>query len=244
MVRQTEHFPIIEPSLVKLAIQVPIKGKSSERVPNKNFRDLNGKPLSHWLLDELVKLPDDMDIFIDSEDSETFQKLSLPQYSRFQHHQREGWFAQDLANGNHLIHQFALSHPGYDAYAQVFVTAVTLKHDIIQNALTTFAENIPSHDSLFLVTEETGWIWFENQAMNYDPNRPNGLPRSQDATYCKETTGLYAITRDAVLLTGCRIGETPLTYTVSAENALDIDTMSDLREAERLLVNTSDNQTN
>ena len=220
---------------MKLAIQVPIKGKSSERVPNKNFRNLNGKPLSHWLLDELTQLPEDMDIFIDSEDSETFQKLSLPQYSRFHHHKREGWFAEDLANGNHLIHQFALSHPNYDAYAQVFVTAVTLKQEIILAALNTFAANISSHDSLFLVTEETGWIWFENQAMNYNPNRPNGLPRSQDATYYKETTGLYAITRNSVLLTGCRIGENPLPYKVSPENALDIDTMSDLREAERLL---------
>ncbi len=236
MVRQTQSFPIIEPSLVKLAIQVPIKGKSSQRVPNKNFRDLNGKPLSHWLLDELVKLPEDMDIFIDSEDQETFTKLSQPKYSRLQHHKREGWFAEDQANGNHLIHQFALSHPDYDAYAQVFVTAVTLKCDVMLKALNTFAENTSSHDSLFLVTEETGWIWFENQAMNYAPNRPNGLPRSQDATYYKETTGLYAVTRNAVLLTGCRIGEKPLPYIVSPENALDIDTMSDLREAERLLI--------
>ena len=41
---------------MKLAIQVPIKGKSSTRVHNRNFRDFNGKPLCFWVLDELNKL--------------------------------------------------------------------------------------------------------------------------------------------------------------------------------------------
>jgi CMP-N-acetylneuraminic acid synthetase len=220
---------------VKLAIQVPIKGKSSQRVPNKNFRDLNGKPLCHWLLDELVQLPQDIHIYIDSEDVEVFQNLSIPEYSRFQYHTRELWFAEDHANGNHLLHQFALMHPQYEAYVQLFVTAVTLHHGVIKEAISAFQKNVEKHDSLFLVTEDTGWIWHEGKAMNYDPSKPNGLPRSQDATYYKETTGMYMITRQAALQTGCRIGEKPLPYPVSPEYALDIDTMSDLKEAERLL---------
>ena len=220
---------------MKLAIQIPIKGKSSVRVPNKNFRDLNGKPLCEWLLDEVAGMPGEMDIYIDSEDPAVSGKLSKPTYGRFQHHLREGWFAGDSANGNHLAYQFALSHPGYDAYAQIFVTAVTLKQEIILQSLEHFKAALPKNDSLFLVTEESGWVWYQGQALNYDPGRPNGLPRSQDATYLKETTGLYVVTRDAVLKTGCRIGETPLPYTVQPEYALDIDTMDDLREAERLL---------
>lgn len=220
---------------MKLAIQIPIKGKSSARVPNKNFRDLNGKPLCEWLLDEVSKMPADVDIFIDSEDPAVFEKLSKPAYGRFRHHLREGWFASDSANGNHLAHQFALAQPGYEAYAQIYVTAVTLKLDVIQGALNSFAEAIPKHDSLFLVTEETGWVWYQGKAMNYDPGRPNGLPRSQDALYLKETTGLYAVTREAVLKTGCRLGESPLPYTIQPEYALDIDTMDDLADAERLL---------
>ena len=60
---------------MKIAVQVPIKGKSSLRVPNKNFRNLNGKPLCYWVLDELVKLPADIDIFIDSEEKNRLQDL-------------------------------------------------------------------------------------------------------------------------------------------------------------------------
>lgn len=222
---------------MKLAIQVPIKGKSSTRVHNKNFRDLNGKPLCFWVLDELNKLPLEIDIFIDSEDEKIFNKIPKSRFSRFKFHKREHWFASDQANGNHLIHQFALHHPDYDSYAQVFITAVTLKFEIISEALKTFAENSSSHDSLFLATEETGWIWFKDSPLNYDPHRPHGLPRSQDATYLKETTGLYAIKRDAVLLTGCRIGNNPKPFKIGTEYALDVDTMSDFLEAEKLLIN-------
>ena len=88
---------------MKIAVQVPIKGKSSTRVPNKNFRNLNGKPLCYWVLDELAKLPADIDIFIDSEEENIFHKLAIPRFKRFKFHKRKEWFSHDQANGNHLI---------------------------------------------------------------------------------------------------------------------------------------------
>ena len=39
---------------MKIAINIPIKGRSATRVPNKNLRDLAGKPLCCWLLDQLA----------------------------------------------------------------------------------------------------------------------------------------------------------------------------------------------
>jgi len=212
-----------------------MKGRSSQRVPNKNFRNLQGKPLCHWFLEEVAALPKEYDIYIDSEDESVFEKLGQNSFKRFQFHKRQEWFAGDEANGNHMIHQFALAQPGYDIYVQAYVTAVTLKRFVIEESMNIFLQQLDAHDSMYLVTEESGWIWFEGQAVNYDPAKPHGLKRSQDATYLKETTGLYAITRDAVLRTGCRIGETPLPHLVEKEYSLDIDTMSDLKEAEKIL---------
>ena len=61
---------------MKIAIQVPIKGKSSERIPNKNFARLRNKPLCHWLLKELSEIKDDtIEVFVDSEDREVYQKV-------------------------------------------------------------------------------------------------------------------------------------------------------------------------
>lgn len=221
---------------MKIAIQVPIKARSSTRVPNKNFRSLCGKPFSWWLLDRLADLADpDWDIFIDSESSEVLEHLSERHRERFKFHLRDPWFAEDHANGNHLLHQFAVTQSTYDIYVQLFVTAVTLPGEIINEAIQCLATSVSAYDSLFLVTEENGWYWFNENALNYQPHLPNGLPRSQDAMVLKETTGLYAITRDALLRTGCRIGARPYFYTIPHEYAFDVDTMEDFRRAEVLL---------
>lgn len=221
---------------MKIALQIPVKARSSTRVPNKNFRELNGKPLSCWLLDELVThCPPDWDIFIDSEKESTFPLFKERYGDRIRFHLRHEWFAGDQANGNHLIHQFAVHQPNYNLYAQVFVTAVTLKGSLIREAIESLATSLDKYDSLFLVTEKTGWFWFQGKALNYNPAIPDGLPRSQDALVYQETTGLYAITRDAVLRSACRIGANPLLYRVPTPFGFDIDTMEDFEEAKRIL---------
>ncbi len=221
---------------MRIVIEIPIKVRSSTRVPNKNFRDLCGKPLSYWLLDELVEhCPAEWDIFIDSE-NESVMKLFRERYKdRIQFHIRGDWFAQDQANGNHLIHQFAVSRQHYDIYVQAYVTAVTLPGKIVAEAVQEFANFTDRYDSMLLATEENGWFWFNGKPINYTPNRPDGLPRSQDATVLRETTGVYTVTREAVLRTGCRVGHRPLFYKIDRQYALDIDTMEDFLEAQRIL---------
>jgi CMP-N-acetylneuraminic acid synthetase len=221
---------------MKIALQIPIKGKSSTRVPNKNFRQLNGKPLCYWLLDELLKhAPSTWDIHIDSEDSRTMDKLSPDHRRRFRFFQRNPWYAGDNSNGNHLINQFAVSHPNYDIFAQIYITAVTLPGNIITESIQEFVHSRDRYDSMFLATKETGWFWQNDTPLNYDPHRPDGLPRSQDATLMKETKALYSVTRDAVLRTSCRIGNRPLAYIIPNAYSLDIDSMEDFHEAERIL---------
>lgn len=222
---------------MNVAIEIPIKGRSSTRVPNKNFRELGGKPLSSWLLDNLIEFcPPEWDIFIDTEDEKVINYVKdLYTESRFKYHLRNQWFAQDAANGNHLVHQFAVNHPEYDLYIQLFVTAVTLKGEVIVEAVQTLINSQDTYDSVLLVTEDTGWFWFNGQAMNYNPHIPDGLPRSQDAMVYKETTGLYGITKDALFRTGCRVGNKPLFYKVDKEYALDIDNMDDFIEAQNIL---------
>lgn len=220
-----------------LAIQIPIKGKQSTRVPNKNFRELGGKPLSWWLLDRLVEAaPANWDLFIDSESEAVWDKLKGRYGKRLQFFRRDAWFASDEANGNHLIHQFGVRRPEYDIYAQAYVTAVTLPGEVVVEAINALASQLDRYDSLALVTEETGWFWYRGQPVNYQPDKPGGLPRSQDASLVQETTGLYAITREALFRTGCRVGMRPLFYKVPRAYAFDVDTMEDFREAQRTLV--------
>lgn len=221
---------------MKIAFQIPIKARSSTRVPNKNFRDLCGKPFACWLLDELAaNCPQDWDLYIDSEDRSVYERFTERYGDRFKFHLRPEWFASDAANGNHLLTQFVVTKPDYDVYCQAYVTAVTLTGEIIRESVEAFTTSIDRHDSMFLASEETGWYWYQGNALNYDPEIPDGLPRSQDAMVLKETTGLYAITHDAALRTNCRIGNTPLIYKVPKKYAFDVDTLEDFEEAQNIL---------
>jgi len=221
--------------MLKVAIEIPIKARPSERVPNKNWRALCGKPLAFWLLDELAEgCPAEWDLWVDSERVDEDRRITDRYGDRFKFHQRDPWFASNAANGNHLIHQFAVSHPGYEIYGQAFVTAVGLRSSTICRALERIKPG--GRDSVLLATNETGWWWFNGRAVNYDPDVPAGLPRSQDAQVLKETTGFYAIRRDVLFETGCRVGRDPAFEIITTDEALDIDTADDLASAAHLLL--------
>lgn len=222
---------------MKIAIQIPIKGTPSERIPGKNFKEIAGKPCYRWLMDKIVgKLPDGWDIYVDSESDDVLNTLKSCYGCDIKTHKRHEWYASDQANGNHLLNQFAVNHPDYDIYAQIFITALTLSKETIENVISQLVDFRGFCDSVFTVTKETGFVWYDDKAVNYDPTKMNGLKRSQDIQYFKETTGLYVITKDALLKTGCRIGEKPHLWCLNDETeAFDLDTMEDFREAEKLL---------
>ncbi len=133
---------------------------------------------------------------------------------------------------------FTLYENARDGLDQVFdeqlqQTALSLRGQTVVAAVERLVRD-PEHDSVLLATEETGFLWYRGAPVNYDPGRPDGLPRSQDVRYVKETTGLYAVTREVVLRQGCRVGRNPLFHLVPRLEALDIDTLEDLHIAERL----------
>lgn len=211
---------------MNIAVQIPVKTTPSTRVPNKNFRELGGKPLWKHAWDECAKLPDNWAVFIDTDNPTHF-----PGYVKT--HWRNECFAEDWANGNHLLAQFAVHHPHYDIYIQRFITAPYMTCATMMNALSQMLTE--KADSVFTATQTAAWVWFQGHSINYAHHLPDGLPRSQDAKVTIETTGFYAIRREALLKNFTRLGESPIPYYVTdPRQALDIDTEEDWKRAEEL----------
>lgn len=213
--------------LPNVLVQVPIK-TNSERIPGKNFKDYQGKPLFRHLLDRLAdELPHNYQLLIDV-DSEDTKELMEGLYGwTAAVVKRPEWFASNAANGNHLLSRIAHISPGYDIYVQTFVTAPHLQTDTITELVDQLCQSECNSATLF--TEECGWFWKEDMPVNYNYQAPNGLPRSQDAMVLKETTGVYAVKRDALFAYSCRLVDPVLKVIVSQEQAKDIDRPEDMK---------------
>ena len=208
---------------MKIVAIVPIKSKS-KRLKNKNFKEINGKPLYKYLLDKL-KFTNFDEIYVDSDSSEIEKYCRLKNYKFIK---RLPKLALDSANGNDLLN-FHSKVIKADIYFQLFVTAPLLKTKTINNCIEKIKKN-NKYDSILTSKSIHTWFWYKGRPVNYDPKI---LPRSQDASpLIFETTGLYGI-RDKILKKKkARIGNKPYFYEVSDEEAIDLDNLKDLEYLE------------
>ena len=210
---------------MKTVAMIPVK-RQSRRVHLKNFRPFAGKPLYRHFLEKMIDMPFD-GIYVDT-DSEIVAEYTISM----------GWdvierlpeLAADTANGNDLL-MYEASQVEADIYFQMFVTAPLLEPSTIRKAYEVMTTEL-EYDSLFTAVRIFSWFWYNDRPINYDPKV---LPRSQDAApVIRETTGLYAIRREALLQEKCRIGRSPYMLFVSEVEAIDIDTEFDFQLAEFL----------
>ena len=208
---------------MKVVAIIPIK-EMSKRVKSKNFRSFCGEPLYRYFMKKLIDSPFD-EIFIDTDSDEISEYATGMGWKVIK---RVPELAADSANGNDLL-VYEANMIDAEIYFQLFITAPLLKPQTVNKAYKIMTSKM-EYDSLFTATEIYSWFWYNSKPVNYDPKV---LPRSQDATpIIRETTGLYAIRRDALLKNKCRIGENPYMLYVGEMEAMDIDTEQDFRVAE------------
>lgn len=218
----------------KIAIQVPIKGKS-ERVYDKNFRKLGDRPLWRHLTSELVTgISTKARLILDCdrkavERVEGYDALIYPLIQN-----RPDYLSEDWVNGNHLLQSFANRIPA-DIYVQAFVTSPFLKASTIACMVQTMLDQ--GCDSAVAGTYQGLFVWQSGQP-NYLPGVPEGFGRTQDNPLFVESTGVYAITREALIRQGARTSRTKtLRFPISPVEAWDIDTEFQFQIAELIYAN-------
>jgi N-acylneuraminate cytidylyltransferase len=143
--------------------------------------------------------------------------------------ERKPELALNSANGNDLLNYHHELQPEYDYYFQLFATAPYLQSNTIRNCVNHLISS-EEYDSCFTATENHGFYWLNQNPINY---RPCILPRSQDMLpVVEESTGLYGISKEALLKYRCRIGRKPYIHVISKFEAVDINTEEDLKVAE------------
>jgi len=214
----------------RIAAFVPMR-HSSERVEGKNYRPLGGKPLFHHIVEALLGCPRITEVVIDTDSdliaedaTEAFPDIRIiirPEEIR----------GGDVPMNTVLLHD--VSQVDADLYVQTHSTNPLLRSETITAALDGFLEQRERYDSLFTVTPLQTRLWTpDGQAINHDPNV---LLRTQDLPpVMEENSCLYVFTADTLRRRNNRIGERPLLYPLTPEEAWDIDEEIDWTVVEAL----------
>ena len=217
--------------MTTFAALVPMR-HHSERVPEKNFREIAGKPLYAYIIETLMQCENISEIVVDT-DSPIIKKGISTTYPAVKLNDRPDHLRDGTISMNEVLHH-DVSQVEATYFMQTHSTNPLLKSETIEKAIDKFLDGIPRFDSLFSVTKIQTRFWREDGVpINHNPDQ---LLRTQDLPpMYEENSCMYIFERESFLKRGNRIGERPYLYEIDALEALDIDEEVDLRIAETLL---------
>lgn len=209
---------------------VPMKAHS-ERVPDKNIREFNGRPLFYWIFQTLVQVESVARMVLDT-DSERIAEMVQGDFPDVVVSMRPERLRGDFVSTNTLIEHILTLFPEQHYFLQTHATNPCLQPDTIRRAIAQFTADA-EHDSLFSVTRlQTRLFDRDFNPINHDPYR---LLRTQDLNpVYEENSNLYLFTRNSFAQTGGRIGKKPMLFAMNRLEAYDIDTEEDFVVAQIL----------
>lgn len=204
----------------------------SERVPNKNLKSFNGKPLYHCIVNTLLDCPQIKEVCINTDSGEIKEDVRK-NFDRVRTIDRPESIQGDFVSMNDVI-AYDLSVTEGDFFIQTHSTNPLIKSTTISDAINEFKNRLGDIDSLFSVTKlQTRLYWKDGMPINH---KPGELLRTQDlpAVY-EENSNFYIFSRDSFQAAeGQRIGLSPKMFEVNKLEAIDIDEPEDFKLAELL----------
>ena len=209
---------------------LPIKF-NSERVPGKNFRLLNGKPLYRHILDTLLSMSD-FDQIIVNTDTPISTFGSIFENKRLIFSSRPEELCGEYVSMNDII-DYEVQRSSSSSFFMTHTTNPLLRAQTISNLLTEFENLEPARDSVFSVTEHFGrFFTIEGMALNHNPEN---LLRTQDLNpVLFENSCGYVFSRTSFLQNKSRIGQKPKFIVTPKMESIDIDDEEDFFIAEAL----------
>jgi CMP-N-acetylneuraminic acid synthetase len=219
---------------LSIAALIPMK-KNSERVPNKNMKLFNGKPLYHAIVNTLLKSKFINSIYVDT-DSEIIIEDILKNFPTILILNRPIELQGDFVSMNEIIN-YNLKKLDYDIFLQTHSTNPLVNTHTVDLAISNFIENLDCYDSLFSVTKiQSRFYWSDGSPLNHDANN---LIRTQDLNpIYEENSNLYIFTKLSFSNSNKkRIGLKPLMFEMNKIESIDIDELEDFNLAELISMN-------
>lgn len=220
---------------MKLTALLPMKG-TSERVPNKNMRNFNGKPLYHAIMKSLLasKYIDKVAINTDSELIAEDAKENFGDKVVIIDRPKE---IQGGDVSMNVIINYDLNQLDGEHFIQTHSTNPLVKTETIDKAIKQYFDKLDTYDSLFGVTKVQTRFYDKNaKPINHNPEE---LLRTQDLEpLYEENSNFYIFSKKSFYSANKRrIGLKPQIFEVNKLEAVDIDEPEDFILAELLYKN-------
>lgn len=211
-----------------VAAIVPIK-EHSERIPGKNFKEFNGKPLFQWILRTLEAAESVSEIVVDTDSQQV--RDEAPKVTDITLIDRPENLQGDETSMNRILrHDIDRIH--YDHILQTHCTNPLLRPETVDDAIATF-RNLTEKDSLFSVTPLQTRLWNKDiKPLNHE--RGELIPTQELPMVFEENSNIYIFCRETMIRHDNRIGKFPYFYEMEPREAVDIDEMIDFEIAEFL----------
>lgn len=213
---------------------LPMKGHS-ERVPNKNMKLFNGKPLYRIVLDTVLKSKYINEVHINTDSEIICNDIRENYDSRVFIIDRPKDIIGDFVSMNKII-EYDLSKSEGDLYVQTHSTNPLLKAESLDKAIEKQIEFSDSkeYDSIFSVTKLQSRLYDKDcNAYNHNINE---LLRTQDLDpLFEENSNFYIFSKESFAASNNkRIGIRPYMFELDKIEAIDIDDKRDFIIAETL----------
>lgn len=210
---------------MKTTAIIPIK-TNNERLPGKNTKLLGGNPLIQYIQESLLKANGIEQIYIYCSD----RRICDYMLKGVEFLQRSEQLDLPTSNFTQIFESF-MSEIDSDIYLYAHATAPFVSVNTINECIS--AVKSGKYDSAFCAVKIQDFLWQNGKPLNFDACN---LPRSQDLKpIFRETSGVYAFTKDVFSKYRRRIGENPYIKEVSFKESVDINVSEDFDLAEIML---------
>ena len=200
----------------------------SERVPNKNFLDLGGKPLYKHLLDELKG----QEVFIDTDSEKLYESLKGSEVTCFKRSTEcinlevDSSFKVSpvLMMINNFLDRYVIDEN--EIIITPHVTSPFIKLSTIREATKKLNEG---YDSVLACTEHREFTYFKGKPVNFNPEV---VQKTQDLEPIVMGNGAFFIFTKKTFKEGNnRVGKKPYFYPINFPESVEIDYEPDFEMA-------------
>lgn len=223
--------------MADVLVVIPVRG-GSKGVPRKNLRNVGGRPLVVWTIEQALTIPGDVRVVVSTDDPQIAEVAraagaEVPFL-------RPSELAQDTAATEPVV-THTLDHlagDGYDPFGVVLLQATSPIRlpGTLERAVERFL--VGDLDSLVGVVPQTPFLWHltDPPTAEYDVDR---RPRRQEldaASFLyRETGSLYVTRPEWYRKNDNRIGGRVELFIMEEIEGIDIDTEADLLVAEQFI---------